>query len=99
MSGQDVGTSDVCLFEKAVEAGPDRETVRRRPSGFAPTLPRSVMDADTGRGRHTWLDPSGHHHARLAEARFEDNRRRARADAVDVEPVPSDVEQLPGRGV
>src|SRR5205814_1286435 len=68
-------------------------------SGLAPTLPRPVVDTDAGCGGHTWLDPPCHHHARLAEARFEDDRRRARAHATDIEAVPSDVEQPAWHGM
>src|SRR5262249_42764668 len=70
-----------------------REAVLRRPSGFTPAFPRAVVDADAGRGRHAWLDPSRHHHAWLTQACFEDNGGCPGPHAAEMELVTLYVEE------
>ena len=68
----------------------------RRRAGIAVTHACPVVGADTRESRNSRLDEAPVS-SRAAEARVEDDGRRAVAGAPQMQPVPSDVDEMSGR--
>ena len=67
-------------------------------AGVAPAAAGAVVHADSGVAGHGRGDPAEVGGGRAA-ARFQDDCGAAGAGAVQVQPVPADVDQLAGRGI
>src|SRR5437868_13610290 len=98
MASQNEWAVNPCAAQKNMQVGRDGDAVLRRRSGVTPATPRAVVDTDRGVPRHRRRDPSPVSGG-LTQPRLEDDRWRTGADALQMEPMPADVDQLSRRRI
>jgi hypothetical protein len=95
---QHVGACDACVGEERVQLAGDLAGGARLWAWVAPAHAGAVVGTHAGAAAKRWLDEIPIER-RAAEPGVEHDRRAARADTLDMQPVATDVNQLAGRGI
>src|SRR5215212_6295832 len=95
MTGQHVRPRNVGTFEQRVQVRGNVGTVLRTVRSFAPAAASAVVHADSGLAGNGGGNPA-EVGGGPAVTRFQDDCGAARAGAVQVQPVPANVNQLAG---
>jgi hypothetical protein len=93
MTDQDEGTQQLRTIEQDVEIIRHSAAVLRGHGRIAPAATRAIITAHLRVASNRRRDPSPIRGG-LAKSRFEDDRRRAGSDALPMEPMAADVDQL-----